>query len=221
MLNGKRRKNINSNILNYYPRNTSELGKTSYAEYIYWFYKMQRSSKEEFYQDFFSSYMAGNRNKTDFYSLDDEIIIKDRESFEKLIANSFVTNYYDALIPNYDIYDEVIKEYNSSPKGDVIIPYYDETIINDSSLEKLESHVAMDIYSTDGEVRKVGNPYVYLFGNNIISRYKVLRNLSILKHKYGYLNEDMILTSIVRNSYISKDIFNDIKNSIVSEGLVK
>ena len=221
MLNGKRKKNYNASILNYYPRNTSELGKTSYTEYIYWFYKMQRSSKEEFYQDFFSNYMAGTRNKTDFYSLDDEIIIKDRESFEKLVADKFVINYYDALIPNYDIYDEVIKEYNSSIKGDIVIPYYDETIIHDANLEKLESHIAMDIYSTDGEVKKVGNPYVYLFGNNIISRYKVLRNLSILKHKYGYLNDDMILTSVVRNSYINRNIFDEIKNGVVSEALVR
>ena len=221
MLNGRRKKNNNANILNYYPRNTTELGKTSYTEYIYWFYKMQRSSKEEFYQDFFSSFMAGMRNKTDFYTADDEIIIKDRESFEKLVADNFVTNYYDALIPNYDIYDEVIREYNASIKGDIVIPYYDESIIEDDSISRLEENVAIDIYSTDGAIRKVGNPYVYIFGRNIISRYKVLRNLSILKHKYGYLNDDMIMTSVVRNSYISKDIFDEIKNSIVSERLVK
>ena len=59
------------------------------------------------------------------------------------------------------------------------------------------------------------NPYAYLFNTTIISRYKVLRNLSILKDKYGYLNSDMVLTSLVRNSYIDKKTFNTIKIYII------
>ena len=220
MLNGKRKKHHNDSILNYYPRNTSEIGKVPYVEYIYWFYKMLRSGKEEFYQNFFSSYRAGTRNKSELYTNDELMTIKDKESLDKLIDDNFVTNYYDALIPNYDIYDEAIREYSLSPKGDVVIPYFDKTIVEDDSLAKLEECVAIDVYSTDGEVRKVHNPYVYLFGTNIISRYKVLRNLSILKNKYGYLNDDMILTSVVRGSYIDKDTFEDIKMRIKSEGLV-
>jgi len=218
-LNGKRK--VDTSILNYYPRNTSELGKVSYTEYIYWFYKMQRSSKEEFYQDFFSSYKAGKRNKTDFYSRDDEIIIDNKEAMEKLIDDNFVTNYYDVLIPNFDNYDEVIREYNSSPKGDLINPYFDNNILNLEVLSRLEENVAIDVYSTDGNIRKVNNPYVYLFNNIIISRYKVLRNLSILYSKYGYINDDMILTSVVRGSYINRDTFEMIKNRIRNEGLVK
>ena len=218
-LNGKRK--VDSSILNYYPRNTSELGKVSYTEYIYWFYKMQRSSKEEFYQDFFSSYKAGKRNKTDFYSRDDEIIIDNKEAMEKLIDDNFVTNYYDVLIPNYDLYDEVIREYNLSPKGDLVDPYYDQSILDFDVLSRLESNMAIDVYSTDGEIRKVNNPYVYLFDKNIISRYKVLRNLSILYNKYGYINDDMILTSVVRGSYIDRNTFDMIKKRIGNEGLVK
>lgn len=204
MLNGKRNRD---NILNYYSGNTSEIGKTSYTEYIYWFYKMQRSGKLSFYQDFFSSSKAGRRNKQDFYDTNDLITFKDSSTMEKLIDDSFVTNYYDALIPNYDIYDEVIKEYNLSPRGDIVIPYFDNEIINDEEVNKLES--------------MGNNPYAYLFNTTIISRYKVLRNLTILKDKYGYLNNDMVLTSLVRNSYIDKKTFDIIKDSIMKEGLVK
>ena len=214
MLNGKKKR---SNILNYYSSNTSEIGKTSYTEYIYWYYKMLRSGKLSFYQDFFSSSKAGRRNKQDFYDNSDLSFIKDNKAMEKLIDDNFVTNYYDALIPNYDIYDGAIKEYNLSKKGDIVIPYFDDKITKDQELAKLEEYVAINTY----EDNKVMNPYVYLFKDTIISRYKVLRNLSILKNKYGCLNNDMILTSIVRNSYIDKDTFDTIKDSIMKEGLVK
>ena len=221
ILNGKKKRHINDNILNYYSRNTSEIAKPSYTEYIYWFYKMLRSGKEEFYHDFFSSYRAGTRNKIDFYSTEDLVTIKDKDALERIVDENFVINYYDALIPNYDMYDEVLREYNISPKGDVIVPYYDERILEDDSIKRLEEHVIADIYTKDGEYRKVNNPYVYVFDRNIISRYKVLRNLTILKNKYGYLNEDMILTSIVRSSYIDKNAFDLIENSVRNEGLVK
>lgn len=221
MLNGKRKKHYDNNILNYYPRNTSELGKASYTEYIYWFYKMQRSSKEEFYSDFFSSFKAGQRNKTDFYTEDDKKTLGNSDAIERIIDENFVSNYYDTLIPGYDIYLNVIKEYNNSLNGDIVVPYYDESILNDEAIQRLEEHLAIDIYSSDGEIRKVNNPYVYVFDKTIISRYKVLRNLSILKHKYGYLNDDMVLTAVIYNSYINEDTFNLIKESIRKNGEVK
>ncbi len=220
MLNGEKKRD-SSSILNYYHKNPSDLDRTSYTEYIYWFYKMLRSGKEEFYKNFFSSYKAGKRNKNDFYDENDLVVIKDNEAMEKLIDDNFVTNYFDALIPNYDEYDGVIREYNVSQKGDLIDPYFDETILELDSLSRLESNIAIDVYSTDGEIKKVNNPYIYLFDKSIISRYKVLRNLSILNSKYGYLNDDMILTSVVRGSYIDKASFEMIRERIRNEGLVR
>ena len=216
MLNGKKRRN---NILNYYSNNTSEIGKTSYTEYIYWYYKMLRSGKKYFYQDFFSSKKAGMRNRQDFYDKTDIEIIKDSKGMEKLIDDAFVSNYYDALIPNYDIYDEDIKEYSLSLKGDIVIPYYDDSILSNPEVLKLEEYIAINTYQDTNT--KVKNPYAYLFGDMIISRYKVLRNLSILNNKYGYLNRDMVLTSIVRNSYIDRKTFDIIKNSMMEVELIK
>ena len=218
MLNGKRKRHNNDNILNYFSRNTSEIGKTTYTEYIYWFYKMQRSSKEEFYADFFSGMKAGRRNKTDV-DLEGTTLTENNETFERMVANNFVTYYYDALIPDYDTYSEVIRDYKDSEVGDIVNPYYDKDILNDELVQSLEKRMAIDIYNTDGEIRKVYNPYVYVFDTNIISRLKVLRNLSILKHKYGYLNEDMILTATVYNSYINKDVFDLIRKTI-REGMI-
>lgn len=218
MLNGKRKKNFDRSILNYFSRYTSEIGKVSYFEYIYWFYKMQRSGKEEFYKDFFSSFKAGNRNRVDE---DTPSEISNSETMERLIDDNFVINYFDALIPNYDIYSSVIRNYKQSEKGDIVNPYYDERVLNDDMVSKLEEHVAIDIYSDSDEIRKVQNSYVYNFDTNIISRYKVLRNLSILKHQYGYLNTDMILTSVVYNSYITKDTFDKISASIKEDVIVR
>ena len=217
MINGKKKETYNGNILNYYGRNTTEIGKTSYTEYIYWFYRMQRSGKDAFYQDFFSSSKAGRRNKTDFYDDKDLDTINNREEFDQMVATNFVVNYYDTLIDNYDVYDEVIRDYISSQRGDIIVPYFDSSIINDNALENLERYMVVDVYGIE---EKVNNPYVYLFDRTIISRYKVLRNLSILKGKYGYLNDDMILTSVVRGSFINKATFDEIKERIKSEVLV-
>jgi len=147
--------------------------------------------------------------------------INNHSTMEELIANNFVTNYYDTLIPNYDIYVETIRDYQNSVKGDIMIPYFDLGIMEDELVKKLESFMALDIYNSDEEIKKSFNPYVYAFDSNLISRYKVLRNLSILRNKYGYLNDDMVLTSVVYNSYLSEEAFNLIKESIRKDEIIK
>jgi hypothetical protein len=59
------------------------------------------------------------------------------------------------------------------------------------------------------------NEFVYMFDDRIISRYKVLHNASILKSMYGYLSRDMVLTSIVRNSFLDSDSFQKIYSSVM------
>ncbi len=220
-LNGKKKKLENRSILNYYPRNTSEIGRTTYREYIYWFYKMQRCGKEEFYKNFFSGFMAGRRNKTDFYDESDKEKLRDYRVIEQIIDENFVTNYYDQLIPHYDEYNEDIREYSSSSQGDVVIPYFDEGILRDEIVQRLDSFVPNDAYLVDVDVKRLPNEFTYVFDKCIISRYKVLRNLSILKSKHGYLDNNMLLTAIVRNSYIDRDTFDFIKDAITKGSFVK
>ena len=181
---------------------------------MYWFYKMQSSSKYEFYQEFFSSIKAGQRNKKDFYTDAEERTISNSDELENLIDHTFVTNYFDTLIPGYDIYSNDIREYNASEKGDIVVPYYDESVLEYEFVQYLEEFIAMDIYTVDGEVRKVKNPYAYVFDQCIISRYKTLRNLSILKQKYGYLNIEMVVTAAVYNSFINRDDFHKIDTGV-------
>ena len=165
--------------------------------------------------------MAGKRNKSDFYQKEDKEYLKDSKVIEKIIDDSFVTNYYDALIPNYDAYNDCIKEYLSSLNSDTVNPYFDDGILNDEGVNELEKHMIYDTYLVDNDMKKIPNQYVYLFDKCIISRYKVLRNLSILKNKYGYLNNDMILTAVVRNSFIDKDTFELIKDEIQKGSYIK
>ena len=177
---------------------------SSKEEYLYWFYKMQKSSKEEFFKDYFISTMNA-----------------DIKVIDKIIDDSFVINYYDALIPNYDTYNEVIKKYLNSSKGDRVIPYYDSSILNDELVKDLEEHMIHNIYAITDEIANKPNNYVYLFDKCVISRYKVLRNLSILKREYGYLDNNMVITAIVRNSFINKDEFDYIKDDILKGRLMQ
>ena len=177
---------------------------SSKEEYLYWFYKMQNSSKEEFFRDYFVSTMNA-----------------DIKVIDKIIDDSFVINYYDALIPNYDTYNEVIKKYLNSSKGDRVIPYYDSSILNDELVKDLEEHMIHNIYAITDEIANKPNNYVYLFDKCVISRYKVLRNLSILKREYGYLDNNMVITAIVRNSFINKDEFDYIKDDILKGRLMQ
>ena len=215
MLNARKKKRVNESILNYYSRNTSSLGKTAYTEFIYMFYKLLNCGREEFFQSFFSENMAGMHNQDDFFNEEDRINLKTPSKIERIIDDNFVTNYYDTLIYNYDEYDTVISEFSLGEKSDLIGPYYDNGILNDPLVIDLEDKRVNDYLTVGDEKKYVKNEYVYMFGDTIISRYKVLRNLSILKNKYGYLNEDMVLTAIVRNSYIGKMAFTKIKDDIM------
>lgn len=208
-LNGKKKKIYSSSILNYFQRNTSQLGFISYSEYIYWFYKMQNSSKEEFYQMFFSDKRAGMRSKEAFDSTEDRKIIGNAREMKRIIDDNFANRFYSSLINKYDTYESVLKEFYLSEYSDDVSPYYKDSILEDELVNNLEEY-----RSVNSEDENEVNPYTYVFGDTIISRYKVLRNLTILKYKFGYINEDMILSSIAYNSYFSKEVFDEIRDCI-------
>ena len=207
-LNGKRKKLYSDSILNYFQRNTTQLGFVSYSEYIYWFYKMQNSSKAEFYQMFFSDKRAGMRSKDAFNSQEDKKIIGNAREMKRIIDETFANRFYSSLITNYDTYEKVLKDYYSSEKSDDVKPYFYNTILENELVNRLEEHRSIDIDNNNT------NQYTYVFADTIISRYKVLRNLNILMYKFGYINEDMILTSIAYNSYFSKNVFDEILDCI-------
>lgn len=215
---GKKRKKDNGSILNYYERNATQISSTSFREYIYWFYKIQRSSKEEFYQCFFSKKKAGTRATSGLMSIDDEMIVSSSESMNDLIKDNFIVDY-TPLINRYDVYKQTLDEFYNSEKSDDFDKYYDESILSDVVLESIERFKVKDEVFIDGRKRITDNPYVYVFDKTIISRYKVLHNLTVLKDKFAYIDEDMLLSAIVYNSYMNLETFEMISERIRKDGL--
>ena len=44
---------------------------------------------------------------------------------------------------------------------------------------------------------------------------------TILRDKYGYLDENMLLTSVVRNSFLNEETFKHIKDSVKERSKIK
>lgn len=214
-LNGDKRRVFSNSVLNYFQRNTSQLGRTSYSELIYWFYRIQQSSKEEFYKIFFSDKRAGTKSQDAFDSLEDQIIFSSAREMNRIISENFANKFYSGIIDNYSTYEEALKEYAESDESSIVSPYFSSSILNDEMVMKLEQFRSRDIIMTDNGREEIrSNAFAYVFGETIISRYKVLRYLSVLKGKYGYIDEDMLLTAIAYNSYFSKNDFDIIRDSI-------
>lgn len=211
---GKKR---NISILNYYQRNISRLATTSYNDYIYWFYKIQNSSKEDFYKLFFSSKKAGTKSPIELIDDEDKGIVYDNNKMNNFINDNFIVDY-SPLIDNYSLYTDTIREYNNSPDR-VINPYYDKDVLDEEEVNHLEDFVSNDDDFSSGRKKIVRNEYVYVFGNIIVSRYKALRNLTALKKKFGYIDHNMLLTAVVYGSYFNKDIFEEIRDSIKGDEL--
>ncbi len=96
-------------------------------------------------------------------------------------------------LPNARRYNEIILESDKTR--------FDEDILEKGEIKNLEENYRVE-----------GNPFVYQFGDKTISRYKVLRNYSILQEEK--LGEDALLYSICRNTYMNQDTFDKIKGSI-------
>ena len=175
----------------------------------YLFVKLHELGFKNFYNWFLSESKAGegsNKYVTERKEMSEN-------ELERVVASTFVKDWYPAYINDYDRYDLDISDYNENINFSNVIPtnYYNEEILDDPLIRKIESnHCVVDEISENGVHRSNMNSSVYLFGNTIISRLKVLRNASILKSKYGYLSEDMLLTSIVRNSYLTEEAFQNI-----------
>lgn len=216
-------------IRNYFQRYLSKLSNKSINEYALLTNKLQNMGYLTFYNFFFSDNQAGMAS-TEHLTKTEKDMMSNAEDMSIFMAVKFMTDWYPEEVDNYDEYDSVIAENNDEAKEDEFIweSYIDNSIYNDELIQELEEkHCVMDtltVYDreTDStkEIQKK-NEYVYMFGDRIISRYKVLHNASVLKNNYGYLNRDMLLTSIVRNSFLDKETFESIKEDVLGKDNVK
>ena len=218
--NTAKKKLYNQSIRNYFQRYLSMLSNRSVNEYAYMFYKLQTEGYTAFYNDFFSDVHAGKGNP-EIITPQAREVITDKQKMDDFITDNFMTEWYSDFIPNYDEYDDVITEYTDEEKKTEYREqsYIDRAIFEDPLIRELEeNNTVMDTITQNDEVVERKNEFVYMFGNRIISRYKVLHNASILKDKYGTLTKDMLLASIVRNSFLDNDTFQQINSNVMERG---
>ena len=201
----------NNTIRNYFARNTAVLASTDINSYGYLFYKLRELGYVDFYNYFFSDRHTGDKATSDINEDMSKLYDKD-----DLISSVFVNDLYNISINRYDEYDNTISNYNEESKSqDEENDYYDKSILEDDLIKELEAKYRInDTFSFGVSTLEYPNEFVYKIGDTLISRFKVLKNASILKNKYGYLDRDMLLSSIVRNSFLTKEAFSQIKETI-------
>ncbi len=222
-LNVKTHKAIHNNsIRNYFQRNLSVLGSLTGNDYVFLKYMLDNLGPIDFYNFFFNSERTGRRNKTE---IEGEMLsayekvapgLPIDEQADKFASTYFINDLYNVEINGYDEYDYVISQYDKEYKTSMDrVDYYDENILNDPLVKYLEDNFSIndELTQMDSMVEQQ-NRYAYRIGHILISRLKVLHNASILKEQYGILTEDMLLTAVIRNSYLNEQDFNFIKTSV-------
>ena len=204
----------NNTIRNYFARNTAVLASMDINSYGFMAYKLNQLGYTDFYNYFFSEKHTGDRAVLEIQ--DDEKRVFTKENVpdkDKLIEKVFVTDYYHNYINGYDKYDLDILNENEENKTDgKPQDYYDPRILDEELIKELEDKYRVtDKMDVLGQMVDYPNEYLYKLGDILISRFKVLRNATILKEKNGYLNKDMLLTSIVRNSFLTSESLEQIK----------
>lgn len=120
----------------------------------------------------------------------DTRVLRDPVILQKLLDDNGV---YKPIINNYD---EMYKELEKVDKENkAYTPIFD---ININELDRFY---------------KVGE-YKYKFGNQIISRLKVLRNYTVLKEENKYNDKDILMMSIIFDTILDKETFNEIAKAI-------
>ena len=113
------------------------------------------------------------------------------EKIEEFEHNNFVDVKEE--IPNYYKYESLVSAINTDS--------YDKDVLSLPLIDKLET-----------ENKK--NEFVYKFGEQIISRQKVLRISSVLNKCLKEFNEEMLFFAITKGSYINEEVLSKIKNDI-------
>ena len=162
-------------------------------EVLFLYHLKSSTSKSEYYDILASKKFKGTLARTDIASM------MKNEGLNKKSSDKYKEKYFVNLsdrIPNYNTYLESIYKVN--------LITHEESILDDSLIQELESNYKVTEYS-------------YQFGNQIISRLKVLRNFTALR-KFGYINEDALLFCITYGSYLDNETLSIIRTSLNKGG---
>ncbi len=212
--NSKNKNLYNQSIRNYFKRYLTSLTSKPISEYAILANKLQKMGYLDFYNEFFSNVLAGKGNPA-IITAQDKSITSSKEKMAEYISTNFVSDWYSENISKYDEYDKNITDNGKNN----LFGYIDASILEDDLIKELEeNNTVKDLIRQNDTLIERKNEFVYLFANRIISRYKVLHNATVLKNIYGTLNKEMLMTSIVRNSFLDEDSFQAIKEQVLEGG---
>lgn len=208
---------FNNTIRNYYARNMSILAITDKNSYGYLMHKLFTEGPLEFYRYFFSERKTGQRDDS---GIRDDI---ERNAPDKAEFNN--THFIDnSIIPNFTLYDRDIDDYIEEDKNDLNPKkeYFDKEILNDEKIQFLEENFkVIDLVSSNDEMIRLENQFLYNINGRLYSRFRVLRNASILRSIYGKLDNDMLLTSFCQKTFVKQEQYDYLVNLLEERNLVK
>ena len=200
--NSYRKGKSNQTVRDYYSRYISSLVLLSDDMIRYLSYIVATEGYEALYKYLLSDKNAGVGDWDTIRSMREQT--KESQMLDKL----YNMDDYPEYIEDYYEIDESVAEYELELKNNSE-DYINPEILNNELIMDLEENYRVDdelILGSDNIVKP--NNYVYKIGDRLISRKKVLHIASILKGLNGYLNKDMLLYAITKDSYFNeKDFF--------------
>lgn len=213
--NEAKKEKENTSIRDYYSRHASKFVELSDDMIRYLSYIAETEGYEELYKYIFSDKFAGLAEWDNIRDMRSKV----RES--SIIAKLCSLSDFPEIINEYDKIDEEVIEYELESKNNNK-DYINPKILDNELIIELEEkyRVEDELETYDGRVSKPNN-YLYKIGDRLISRKKVLHIATILYEAYDYLDRDMILYAVTKDSYFNEDNFSNIVEAIKGKGKEK
>ena len=145
-------------------------------------YKLKNEmSSDEYYRTVFSE---NGKLNTAFYQNGYRQILQGK-NFSDFLGDTFVDFAHCSYLPNYSSFEQIIVQNFQLD--------YDLSILNDPLIKKLETYHHVNDHD-----------FQYVFGNVVVSRFKVLRIYSVLKKQENIDLEEALLFAITYNSLFSE-----------------
>lgn len=125
------------------------------------------------------------------------------------LKKEFTNDMFGLGIENDEVFSKYLKDNFIDPSS-----YLGNTTMYDSIINSDIEPSRQVIRDLDSRFMDKDNPLVYRIGNNVISRNKVIRNYGKLVNSKIELNNDALMYSIVRGSYLNMDEVKAIANDI-------
>lgn len=125
------------------------------------------------------------------------------------LKKEFTSDMFGLGIENDEVFSKYLKDNFIAPSS-----YLGDTTMYDSIINSDIEPSRQIIKDLDNRFMDKDNPLIYRIGNNVISRNKVIRNYGKLVSSKIELNNDALMYSIVRGSYLNMDEVKAIASDI-------